>query len=653
MSNIIIRRTWKQGRMINIEDLRGVTFQAEEAGHTFLISAEDESGNPVALSGTPAGVLMRADGQDVALTCSISDGKLSATLPAGAYAVPGRFALTIFLTSGGQKTAIYAAVSSVAKTNSGTVAPPAGSDVTDLINRINTAINAIPVGYNAAFAVAYENLTFPVTQGTYCIYNGALKKAKVDIATSETYTAAHWEDTNFGKEMSDLESAIGTVPPGKTVEGQITELQDGQDGKADAIQVTVENTDPVLTITDGANGVPMGMVLKLEPIQAGSGDPAPDNVRAISGHTGCDVVKSASKNQFTSVNERNPGYINGSGVLQTQSASGWIASDFIQVKPNTTYTFKPNTTAGAVAYHGYYNAQKERISVIGSGQQTFTTPFDCAYMRFSYRNTSTNIQLEFGSTATEYEAPKTQITKTITFTDSQGNPITVYGGELSINKDGTGELKVIDYGDTVSNLNNQGSNRFEYINGYFYKNKADLTNEPKTASDTTVAPGLKCAFLPAKSRNAVVTNGEIGIDINHSATMQVRTGQTTLEDFITTYGSQVIVYRLATPVTYDLTASQVGQILSLLGINNLWSNEAETTVIRLEYTADTKLFIEKLTKPTEDDMIANNAISANQFFMVGNSLFYSTASIAVGDPIKPGTNCTPKTLAEALNELNA
>ena len=111
--NNIIKRKWNKNSMVIIEDLQGMAFQAESGGHTFQISGVDGEGNAVALSGTPAGVLLRADGQDVTLTCSVSGGVVSATLPANAYVVPGRFGLTIFLTSDGQKTAIYAAVGTV------------------------------------------------------------------------------------------------------------------------------------------------------------------------------------------------------------------------------------------------------------------------------------------------------------------------------------------------------------------------------------------------------------------------------------------------------------------------------------------------------------------------------------------------------------
>jgi len=107
------------------------------------------------------------------------------------------------------------------------------------------------------------------------------------------------------------------------------------------------------------------------------------------------------------------------------------------------------------------------------------------------------------------------------------------------------------------------------------------------------------------------------------------------------------VYPLATPITVQLTPSQLS---TLLGTNNIWADTGDTEVT---YRADTKLYIQKLTQPTEDDMIANNNIEANKFFMLGNSLYYSTAAIAVGTSIIPGDNCTKLSLADALNNLNS
>lgn len=90
----------------------------------------------------------------------------------------------------------------------------------------------------------------------------------------------------------------------------------------------------------------------------------------------------------------------------TGTSANWTLSDFIAVNPATQYTFNPNSTSGATAKIGYYTAEQTFISAIDSGLQTFTTPNNCFFMRFSYRNESSNIQLEVGSTATDFEPYK-------------------------------------------------------------------------------------------------------------------------------------------------------------------------------------------------------------------------------------------------------
>ena len=106
-----------------------------------------------------------------------------------------------------------------------------------------------------------------------------------------------------------------------------------------------------------------------------------------------------------------------------------------------------------------------------------------------------------------------------------------------------------------------------------------------------------------------------------------------------------VVYDFATPQTIQLTEQEVR---TLLGTNNIWSDAGAVDVI---YRADTKLYIEKLTAPTEDDMIADHAISANSFFMVGNTLYRATTAIASGATITVGTNATKLSLSDALNAL--
>ena len=88
----------------------------------------------------------------------------------------------------------------------------------------------------------------------------------------------------------------------------------------------------------------------------------------------------------------------------------------------------------------------------------------------------------------------------------------------------------------------------------------------------------------------------------------------------------------------------------MLGQNNIWVDAGDSTV---EYPCDTKLYIQKINTPTDDDMIADAQIASGKYFIVNNNLYISTAAILAGDPIKPGTNCTLTNLAAALNAINS
>ena len=113
------------------------------------------------------------------------------------------------------------------------------------------------------------------------------------------------------------------------------------------------------------------------------------------------------------------------------------------------------------------------------------------------------------------------------------------------------------------------------------------------------------------------------------------------------FADLVIVYPLETPIEIQLTPHEVN---SLLGQNNIFVDTGDVSV---EYRADTRLYIEKLTQPEEDDMITDSAITSGQFFMIGNSLYRALANIASGATITVGTNAQRVSLSDALNIVNA
>ena len=114
---------------------------------------------------------------------------------------------------------------------------------------------------------------------------------------------------------------------------------------------------------------------------------------------------------------------------------------------------------------------------------------------------------------------------------------------------------------------------------------------------------------------------------------------------IPTTGAQVVC-ELATPIEITLTPTQID---TLLGTNNIW---ADCGPVSVDYPADTKLYIQKINAPTDDDMIADTQIDSGKYFLINNSLYLSTTVIPAGDTIIPGTNCTKTNLAAALNALN-
>lgn len=165
-------------------------------------------------------------------------------------------------------------------------------------------------------------------------------------------------------------------------------------------------------------GYPLGVKAKWEPVQEGSGDPSPDNIRPITGRNAVSVARSG-KNQvnipdFTlSVDTNN----------RTKRVNVNI--------PAGTYTLSlihTNNTSGFTVQLHTIHTKNDNL-IFSTFPNTFTLENDATYMNFYIKNEEgnldniSNIQLELGSTATPYE-PYTGSTTSISL------PETVYGGEV-------------------------------------------------------------------------------------------------------------------------------------------------------------------------------------------------------------------------------
>jgi hypothetical protein len=186
----------------------------------------------------------------------------------------------------------------------------------------------------------------------------------------------------------------------------------------------------IASFSDGAEDVPMtSCVVDIEPVQSGSGDPSPSNVRPISGWSEVKVTK-AGKNLIDSsfcTNRTQNGIKtvrnNDGSITITGTASSslrfWNSNDTLNLtlKPGT-YTLSPNLR---LTKTGGYNIN------------TFTLTEETTYKNIVFLLTNGQAynetfypQLEYGSTATAYE-PYVSPTE---YPISLGQ--TVYGGTLDV-----------------------------------------------------------------------------------------------------------------------------------------------------------------------------------------------------------------------------
>lgn len=243
-----------------------------------------------------------------------------------------------------------------------------------------------------------------------------------------------------------------------------------------------------------------------------------------------------------------------------------------------------------------------------------------------------------GVNVTRTGADNQSDTYTIAFPAEAG---TVYGGTLdAANGVLTVDSAIVDMGT---------------LNWMYYSNQQRMVAQVNSAKPAVANVGLDGAcsvykvvntgYRSAPDKSIVIGNNFIS-DI-YAAMVVHDEDYTDAETFKTAVSGQTLVFPIKNPVTYQLDPVTV---TTLLGVNNIW---ADTGDVAVDYRADTGLYIQKLTGSTEEDMIADAPIASGKYFLVGNTLYLSTAAIAAGATLTPGTNCVKTNLAEALNALNS
>ena len=306
---------------------------------------------------------------------------------------------------------------------------------------------------------------------------------------------------------------------------------------------------------------PVKVTCEFSPIQEGTGDPSPDNVRPISGWTGCEIGHTG-KNLFdgTVTNAR----IQNGEVVATGS---YRLSGYIRVNPDTSYALVDKDGNLRQIFAHFFDENKTYLQSISTTDGTVVSPAGASYMRFHVTARSFGDQKPYmlfeGSAATAYE-PYQGETIPITFTDpTTGDPMTVYGGTVTLNEDGSADLASDYVYLTINDLTKYGTVSERTDSRVFQWYNRQLNSIGGWKADI-ICEILKC-YKNLSLPNVIERNG-IYVYTTVSASSEV----TTHDQFKAVYGN----YHFAVPANAAQTYhfDNIGQLKSFLGTNNIWHN---------------------------------------------------------------------------------
>ena len=283
------------------------------------------------------------------------------------------------------------------------------------------------------------------------------------------------------------------------------------------------------------------------------------NICPITGWTGAEVSRTG-ENVWDEQWEL--GSISNTTGENQISSTRFRSKNFIGVVSGESYYLKHPAVSLRVVY---YKADKTFHSALPTvtSSLAITIPANVCYMRFWQEGTTYNndISINYPSTDTAYHASHV-VTKTYPFPTPPG---TVYGGSLTVNKDGTGVLTVDSARVLVSSL----SWTYDSNNTRFSSTITDV----KQYSSNRVTPYKGECFITVDDGRAIGNVPNFGIyGVANSKSVFVKdTDDSDPAVFTQKYGTTAIVYPLATPVSYNLSNLEVIQALSGT-INNVWTN---------------------------------------------------------------------------------
>lgn len=324
--------------------------------------------------------------------------------------------------------------------------------------------------------------------------------------------------------------------------------------------------------SDGGDKV-TSLVAQITPVQAGSGDPSPTNVRPITGWTAANV-NVAEKNliDFKSLLDKwGSGYTDlGDGSYNVRTIGTGYREPFRFASKDIDVTLSGEITqlSGSAGWRlQLLNSSGEAVAALGSGSTTLSGK-GCK-LRLNYSTSGTganykNIQVELGTAATSYEPYKGT-----TYPVSFGSAATVYGGTLDAVSGMltvTHKMHVFDGTETLPFYSMYNGVRFQdaEMNTTQLPIRDFIANTMKGAAARGAGGTPPCI----KTYSAAT-----GADTQFLFVCMPATDTESAAAWLQAHPTQV-VYPI-TPKTYQLTAQQVEL---LTGQNHVWADTGDITI---------------------------------------------------------------------------
>lgn len=319
--------------------------------------------------------------------------------------------------------------------------------------------------------------------------------------------------------------------------------------------VLTVKTGAIVSISNALAKNVVSLVVDIEPVQSGTGEPSPDNVRPITGHDSVSVVR-CGRNilDLTTIHQ---------GAFDVPGNLLNVATDYIPIAGGQTYMWSQSASVPG-RYLRFYDKNKTQIgwqNQYSTTNATFTTIEGTCYMRLMWYKAqgltpqdviALNPQIELGSTATTYEAYHGN-------TYDINLPSTVYAGTLDVT---TGVLMV------THGIVDMGTLSWAYNQLYNFLT-ANLSGKVKGAANLIMDTYAYGNVWSASSDFVMAGNGS-------NDTVYVKDSRyTDGQAFKLAMSGHYTVYELATPLTYQLTPTAI----ELFEDNNtIWSSDGAITL---------------------------------------------------------------------------